>query len=306
LDNIIKKYGSFIQKASKIDEGDKTLFSMGPLSLNLVLGNYLGITSGKLIQIVGRESSGKSTLALDIIRQYINTSNNMAMFIDFERSFDKDYASSMGINLENLYIVKPEYAEQGFDIAVDSIRDGIKLVVIDSMAVIETANDLGKNFGDSARVAASAGLITRFCNRILPIMSDNDSIVVAINQLRSNMNQMSPEQYVPFGGKSLQYATSLRLDITKIKTENTRQTSMIVVKKSKLSAPMGRVDVVIDYGEGINHGIDVLNLAIDLDIVQKSGSWIRYNDCKVQGFDKASKEMDIELIKQEIIKRSVT
>lgn len=300
LEALLKKYKEAIALASQ--ERPRDYFSLGPLSLNLAIGTPNGVPGGKMVQIVGRQSSGKSTLALDIIAQYQKKFEQPAVYIDFERSFDPRYATACGIDLRQLYIVRADTTEQGFNICEEAIdHDDTRLVVIDSVAAARPSSELNKDYEDNAKMASNAGILTRFCNRITPLLDNRGALIVALNQYRKNFSQMSPETEIPFGGMALAYSTQVLIALARIKTEAEVQTTQAIIKKNKTNAPQGRAEFKIIYGEGINHNQDVVDLAATLGIVEKSGAWFKYDKYKAQGAENAGKELPIEEIRQRII-----
>jgi recombination protein RecA len=299
--DLLKKYKDFVSLGSK--ERIRPYFSLGPLSLNIAAGDSRGIPAGRIIQIVGKQSSGKSTLALDMIHQYQLTNPYAnVLYVDFERSFDPRYSQSIGVDLDRIYHVRPDTTEQGFNITEEAIRDAdFKLAIIDSIAQAMPSSELGKDYEDSPKMASNAGLITRLMNRIVPILDNNDALLIAINQLRKNFSTLSPETEVPFGGMSLQFAIAMTLHIAKTSTKETFQTSQVIIKKNKTNAPQGRCEFTIQYGVGIRHDLDIINLAIERGLVNKSGAWLSYDVIKSQGLERAATEFPLEEIKQRIL-----
>lgn len=290
LSTLLKKYGSGVLSTGvQLSKQERSYFSLGPMSLNIAAGDIRGVPSGRIIQIVGRESTGKSTLASDISRGFIEKYNKPVLYLDIEMSFDPSYAENCGVDLDYMYIAHPDSSEHGFDIVEDWLNgDNTGLVIVDSVAAALASSELDKkSFSDKEKMAASSSIITRVCKRIPPVLYKTDSLIVFINQYRMNMNSMSPEVYVPFGGTALAYATSLRIDLKKTKTEESRLFIDAVVKKSKIGAPMKKAELVIDYGYGINHDIDIIKLCMEYGIVKQSGSWYSYDSegevVKVQG-----------------------
>lgn len=300
-EQLLKKYKEFISLGSR--ERIRPYYSLGPLSLNLAAGDNRGVIGGRVVQIVGKQSSGKSTLALDIIRQYqILPDSVPVLYVDFERSFDQKYAKNIGVNLDLLYHVRPDTTEQGFNIVEYAVKEsGIKLVVIDSIAQAMPSSELGKDYEDSPKMASNAGLITRLMNRMVPILDNNDALLVAINQLRKNFSTLSQETEIPFGGMNLQFAIAMTLHVAKTSTKETFQTSQVIIKKNKTNAPQGRCEFTIQYGVGIRHDLDLLNLAIERGLVSKNGAWLSYHDIKTQGLEKAATEFPLEEIRQRIL-----
>jgi recombination protein RecA len=298
--DLLKKYKDFVSLGSK--ERIRPYFSLGPLSLNLAVGDSRGVPAGRVVQIVGKQSSGKSTLALDVIREYQINNTTPVLYIDFERSFDQRYSANIGVDLDQLYHVRADTTEQGLNIMEDAIRDAdVKLIVIDSIAQALPASELTKDYEDSQKMASSANIITRCMPRIVPILDNYDALLIAVNQLRKNFSTLSPETEIPFGGMSLQYATSLTLHVTKTSTKETFQTTQVIVKKNKTNAPQGRCEFTIQYGIGIRHDLDIINLAIERGLVNKSGAWLSYDAIKSQGLERAATEFPLEEIKQRIL-----
>lgn len=299
--NLEKKYGQFIMKADQ--ERPKTYFSLGPLSMNLAIGNVKGVPSGRIIQITGKSSTGKSTLALTILAEHLKEKiEEYGMYVDFERTFDKVYAAACGVPLDRLYVVRPDTTEQGFNIIEEAIKsEGIKLFVVDSVAAAKPSSEDDKTYEQSAKMASNAGLLTRFCNRIIPLADNNDVLVVMINQMRKNFNIMSREDEVPWGGLALMYNTSVLINMQKIKTEEDRIEVRTIIKKNKVGAPQVKSEYSLRYGKGIDFGADILNLALKVNIVEKRGSWYNYGNIKAQGEDKAIEAFPMDEIKAKVI-----
>ncbi len=296
IDKLLQKYKNAVRLGS--DERERSWISLGPLSLNLAVGNPKGIRAGRIVQIVGKFSSGKSTLALDIIAQYQRQYNTPAIYVDFERSFDRDYARSAGVDTDNIHIVAADSTEEGFNIIEEFIKTGdVRLIVIDSIAAAKSSTENDKDYDDSMKMASSAGAITRFCNRIVPLLDNYDTLLVVLNQLRSNFNTLSPEKEIPFGSKALQHATSVTIQTTALHTTDTETEVQAIIKKNKVGAPRHVTKYFIRYGKGIDHAQDIITLAIDAGIVNKSGAWFSYNNTKAQGMARACEEFPIEELK---------
>lgn len=275
--------------------------SLGPLSLNIASGDPRGIKAGRMIQIFGKESGGKSTLALDIVAQFQKRRDEDVMYIDFERSLDEAYAEACGVNVDSLLVATPDTLERGFDIVYAAIDSGVKLIVIDSIAAGLPKSEEEKDAEDNTKMASSAGPITRFVNKVVPMLSDNDVLLVIVNQMRANFNQMSPEKEIPFGGMALQFHTQLKLHVTKLKTEAEKQTTQVVVKKNKTNAPQGRAEFFIRYGAGVDHKADILTLAENQGIIERRGAWYNYGELKAQGMENAKEIFPIEEIKARLL-----
>jgi len=300
LTDLLKKYQDVISLGS-IDR-PKTMFSLGPLSLNLAVGNPNGVQSGRIIQIAGKYSSGKTTLAQDIVAQHQKATGLPVAYIDFERAFDKDYAQKIGVNTDKLHIVRADTTEQGLDICEALIKSGdIRLVVIDSVAAAKPSSEDDKSYEDSPKVGGNSIIISRFCNRIVPLIDNNDVLIVLLNQLRANMNTMSPEREIPYGAKSLHFATSVLIRTTNIKTTAEVTDIQAVVHKNKVGAPRHVAQFSIRFDRGIDHAQDIVQLAIERDLVHKSGSWLTYGSKKVQGIERAGAEFPVDEIRARII-----
>jgi recombination protein RecA len=296
----LDKWSQFVTKASEMER--HPYISLGPLSVNLAVGNPKGIEMGRIIQLVGKPSSGKSTLSLDIIRQYQQEHNADVFYIDFERSFDPEYAQSCGVDIERVFRIHPDTTEQGFDIAEAVLQEEEhRLIVVDSVAAARPSSEDGKAYGDNPKMASSAGLLTRFCNRINPLLDNTGSTLIMINQLRKNFSMMSPETEIPFGGMALSFYTALTIHLTRIKSEDIRQTVQAVIQKNKKGAPKHRTEFKIVYGLGVDHIEDILTLAEQYNIIQKGGAWYTYGDLKVQGLQRAGEQFPIKEITQKVL-----
>lgn len=302
LDALLKKYKNAIDLASV--PRPKTFISLGPLSLNIAIGDTRGVETGRIVQIVGKQSSGKSTLALDIIAQHQEATGLPVLYVDFERSLDPDYARACGVDLERLYQVRADTTEEGLDAALDFIKSGsVKLIIIDSIAAAMPSSEEEKDMKDSPKMASNAGLITRFCNKVVPLLDNNDVLLVVLNQLRKNFSTLSPETEIPFGGMSLQYATAVMIRMAAIKNEERTMTAQTIIRKNKVGAPQARTEFKIVYGRGIDHAADIVELAIERNIVNKSGAWFTFGEYKAQGMEKAKVEFPIQQIRQLILER---
>lgn len=301
LDELLKKYRDSVALGN--EDRPKTWFSLGPLSLNLAVGDARGVKSGRIVQIVGKYSSGKSTLALDIIAQHQREHNLPVIYVDFERAYDRDYAAAVGVNTELIHIVRADSTEAGLTFLEKAIKTGdIKLVVIDSIAAAKPSSEEGKDYEDSQKMGGNSPITGRMVNRLVPLIDNNDVLLVVLNQLRANFNTMSPEREVPAGGKALHYATSVMIQTTNIKNTEAETEIQATIKKNKVGAPRQVAKFIIKYGQGIDHAQDIVQLAIERNIVTKAGSWVSYNGRKVQGLDRASTEFPIDEIRDLILK----
>lgn len=294
---LLKRFKDFIRTADIVKE--RTYIPIGPLSLNLAIGDARGVQTGRIVQIFGKESSGKSTLSLDTIAQCQRANAFQILYVDFERSFDHEYAEACGVNLNTLLIAKPDTTETGFDIIEAAAKSGdIKLIVVDSIAATKPSSENDKDYSDNPKMASVGGLLTRFVNRIVPILDDDDVLLILLNQMRANFSTMSQEKEIPYGGLALQYNSSVKLLVQKIKTEDKRQTTQVIVRKNKVSTPQGRTEFFIDYGAGINHRADILHLAESYEIITRKGAWYSFGDLRAQGLDNACEVFPVDDIRQ--------
>lgn len=304
LDELLKKYKDTVTVGSTVK--DRTWFSCGTLSLNLSIGDARGVQSGNIVQIVGKYSSGKSTLALDIAAQHQHATGLPVIYVDFERAYDKQYAETVGVNSDLLYIVRADSTEDGLSFVEQAVKTSeTKLVIIDSIASAKPSSEDTKDYNDAQRMGGNSGILSRFVNRIVPLIDNKDVLLVLLNQLRANFNTMSHEREVPYGAKSLHYATSVMIQLSNVETKETFTRIDAIIRKNRVGSPKHKSSFTIEYGAGIDHDLDIIELAILKDIVKKSGSWISYEGHKIQGLDKASKEFPIDEIKSRILELCV-
>jgi recombination protein RecA len=297
IEMVMKKYRQFIG-----GETEHIKFQFGPLNLTKAIsGNYDGVLSGKIYQIVGLESSGKTTLAVDIAASFQKQHNQQVLWVDFERSVSNDYFRSCGLDMSQVIHFRPDYAEDGLNAVQDFIEAGVQMVVIDSVAFALPKAHAQKSFGETMKIAATASLMTEFCKRMVPLIDNKDATIILINQLRKNMNPMSHEEYTPFGGMAIRQAVNVTVFLSVIKREENIQHVQAVVQKNKQGSPRVRVEFPIVYGIGVDHRRVILDMAKDRNIVKLNGSWYYYNDIKVQGLESALAAFPLENIKQEII-----
>lgn len=307
IETLLKKYQDYAQLASEVRE--KPLLSFGPLSLNLLLGSPDGIPSGRIVQITGKPSHGKTTLALDIVRQFLlRHPDELALYVDFERTLDSVYAEACGVPLNRMVAIRADYAEQGIEIVEEFVNNGVRLVVIDSVPAALPKDELDKDFTDRPKMASSAAIITRMCQRNIGLIDNKNATLVLINQMRKNFSTMSREEEIPFGGMALQYASSVIVHVQKVETKEDTISVRATVKKSKVARPAGKADFVVRYGKGIDHALDVLRLGVEYDVVDKSGAWFKYTDDngmlhRGQGEENAAKTLPMHEIAQKVVAR---
>ena len=263
----------------------------GSLSLDIALG-LGGIPKGRIIEIYGPESSGKTTVTLHMIAE-VQKRNGIAGFIDAEHALDPVYAANIGVNINDLYISQPDDGEQALEIAEAMVRSGaMDIIVIDSVAALVPKAEIEGDMGDS-HVGLQARLMSQALRKLTGIVSKTNCTVVFINQLREKVGVMFGNPETTTGGRALKFYASVRLDVRRIEAlkqngEVIGNRTRVKVVKNKISPPFKEAEFDIMFGEGISHAGDVLDLAVDEDIVAKSGAWFAYEGNKIgQGRENA-------------------
>lgn len=278
----------------KVVRGDA--ISTGSLGLDISLG-IGGYPRGRVVEIYGPESSGKTTLAIHAIAE-VHKQGGLAAFIDAEHAFDKTYAEKLGVDVDNLLISQPDYGEQALEIADHLIRSGaIDLVVIDSVAALVPKGELDGDMGDS-KMGLQARLMSQALRKLTGTINRTGCTCIFINQLRSKIGVMFGSPETTTGGNALKFYSSVRLDIRRIGqikqgTDILGNRTKVKVVKNKMAPPFRITEFDIIYGKGISKLGEIVDYATELDIIKKSGSWYSYEGTKVgQGRENAKKFLE--------------
>ena len=281
----------------------------GCLALDIALG-IGGIPKGRIIEIYGPESSGKTTVSLHIIAE-LQKQGGIAAFIDAEHALDPVYAANLGVDLDNLYVSQPDNGEQALDIADYLVDSGaVDLIVVDSVAALTPKAEIEGDMGDS-HVGLQARLMSQALRKLAAITNKKNACVIFINQLREKIGVMFGNPETTPGGKALKFYASVRLDVRKADTlkdgaEIVRNRTKVKVVKNKLAPPFKTAEFDIVYGKGISQSGCILDLAVAANIVEKSGSWFAYNGEKIgQGRDNAKNYLSANPAVMEEIKNKL-
>lgn len=307
ISQIEKQYG----KGSVMKLGDSSAqmnvetIPTGSLSLDVALG-LGGLPKGRIIEVYGPESSGKTTVALHCVAE-VQKMGGIAGFIDAEHALDPVYAKNIGVDIDNLYISQPDCGEQALEITETMVRSGaVDIIIVDSVAALVPKAEIDGDMGDS-HVGLQARLMSQALRKLTAVISKSNCVVIFINQLREKVGVMFGNPETTTGGRALKFYSSVRMDVRRIESlkqggEVVGNRTRVKIVKNKVAPPFKEAEFDIMFGQGISREGDILDLAADHGIVNKSGAWYAYNGDKIgQGRENAKQYLkENELVCEEI------
>lgn len=279
-----KTYGAGTIVSSNTTKQHVDVISTGSFGLDLATG-IGGLPRGKVVEFMGWESSGKSTITLQTIANAQKMGITCAL-IDGEHSFDSTYAKSLGINTDDLLINQPDYGEQGYDVAEKLMDSGVGLIIIDSQTALLPKKVIDADAGDTA-MGLHARLMSQVVPKLMHKAGQNNCLIIFISQFREKIGVMFGSPETTNGGHALKFYSHMRVEIRKsIDKEESRNKTRIKIIKNKLANPFGTAEFYINWGTGVDRFQEILDHAVELEIIQKAGSWFSYGETKIgQGFD---------------------
>ncbi len=265
----------------------------GAMSLDIALG-IGGVPRGRIVEVYGPESSGKTTVALHMIAE-AQKMGGIAVFIDAEHALDPVYAKKLGVNLDELLVAQPDTGEQALEITEELVRSGtIDIVVVDSVAALVPKAEIDGDMGDT-HVALQARLMSQALRKLAGVLNKSNTVAVFINQLREKVGIMFGNPEITPGGRALKFYSSVRMEVRKVETLKSNSEMIgnrvkVKIVKNKVAPPFREAEFDIIYGEGISKVGNILDIAVNMDIIEKAGAWFSYNGTRIgQGRDNAKK-----------------
>ena len=310
ISQIEKQYGkgSVMKLGDSANKMNVDAYPTGSLSLDIALG-IGGLPKGRVIEVYGPESSGKTTVALHVVAE-VQKLGGIAGFIDAEHALDPVYAKSIGVDIDNLYISQPDNGEQALEITETMVRSGaVDIIIVDSVAALVPKAEIDGDMGDS-HVGLQARLMSQALRKLTAVISKSNCIVIFINQLREKVGVMFGNPETTTGGRALKFYSSVRLDVRRVEAlkqagEVIGNRTRIKVVKNKVAPPFREAEFDIMFGKGISREGDILDLASDCGVVNKSGAWYAYKEGKIgQGRENAKQYLaDNPAVMEEIEKK---